>query len=189
MLILRFSKKNFYSCSDDALVRSIDLLNIWIRERNVSLKSLQVLGNTYYLMSPLHLDECCQWVLDARNFFTDKSVSKNTLHQFREELLDEFSTDSSLEIVKEEEMENVSYLPVCSDWQEDRCHMLGIKFVVGKHFHHSEPSTMKDSHAPAVTERIKGDGNCFFSVNCPGCNRIPTGPPRIPSPCYIFHDA
>ena len=59
-------------------------------------------------------------------------------------------------------MENVSYLPVCSDWQEDRCHMLGIKFVVGKHFHHSEPSTMKDSHAPAVTERVKGDGNCFF---------------------------
>ena len=44
--------------------------------------------------------------------------------------------------------------------------MIGIKFVVGNHFHHSDPSIMKVSQAPAVTERIKGDGNCFFSVNC-----------------------
>ena len=59
-------------------------------------------------------------------------------------------------------MENISFLPVCSDWQEEICHMLGIKFVVGKLCHHSDPSIMKVSQAPAVTERIKGDGNCFF---------------------------
>ena len=59
-------------------------------------------------------------------------------------------------------MENISFLPVCSDWQEERCRILGIKFVVGKHCHHSDPSIMKVSQAPAVTERIKGDGNCFF---------------------------
>ena len=72
------------------------------------------------------------------------------------------ATTSCLEIVKEVEMDNISFLSVCSDWQEERCHMLGIKFVVGKHFHHSEPTIMKVSQAPAVTERIKGDGNCFF---------------------------
>ena len=37
-----------------------------------------------------------------------------------------------------------------------------IKFVVGKHSHHSDPSFMKVSQAPTVTERVKGDGNCFF---------------------------
>ena len=183
-------KRKVFSYLDDALrmVRSIDLLNIWIRESNVSVKSLQVLENTYYLMSPLNLDDYCQWVLDARKFFTDKSVNKNTLQCFREQLLDQTSTASCLEILKGEEMENISYLPVCSDWQEERCHTLGIKLVVGKHSHHSDPSSMKVSQAPAVTERVKGDGNCFFSVNCPGCNRIPTGPPRIPPPYYILHD-
>ena len=40
--------------------------------------------------------------------------------------------------------------------------MSGIKFVVGKHCHHSDPSIKKVSQAPAVTERIKGDGNWFF---------------------------
>ena len=39
---------------------------------------------------------------------------------------------------------------------------LVIKFVVGKHSHHSDPSFMKVSQAPTVTERVKGDGNCFF---------------------------
>ena len=86
-------------------------------------------------------------------------------------------------------MENISFLPVCSDWQEERCRILGIKFVVGKHCHHSDPSIMKVSQAPAVTERIKGDGNCFFFlVNCSGCNWIPTGSPRIPPPFNILHD-
>ena len=157
-------KRKVFSYPDDALrmVRSIDLLNIWIRESNVSVKSLQVLENTYYLMSPLNLDDYCQWVLDARKFFTDKSVNKNTLQCFREQLLDQTSTASCLKILKGEEMENISYLPVCSDWQEERCHTLGIKLVVGKHSHHSDPSSMKVSQAPAVTERVKGDGNCFF---------------------------
>ena len=98
----------------------------------------------------------------CKKIFTDKSVNKNTLQCFREQLLDQTSTASCLEIVKDEEMENISYLPVCSDWQEERCHTLVIKFVVGKHSHHSDPSFMKVSQAPTVTERVKGDGNCFF---------------------------
>ena len=157
-------KRKLISYLDDALrmVRSIDLLNFWIRESNVSVQSLQVLENTYYLMSPLNLDDYCQWVLDARKFFTDQPVTQNTLQSFREQHLNQTATTSCLEIVKEVEMENISFIPVCSDWQEERCHMIGIKFVVGKHFHHSEPTIMKVSQAPAGTERIKGDGNCFF---------------------------
>ena len=81
-------KRKVISCTyvDDSLrmVRSIDLLNIWIRESNVSVKSLQVLENIYYLMSPLNLDDYCQWVLDARNFIIDQSVTKDTLQRFRE---------------------------------------------------------------------------------------------------------
>ena len=62
--------------------------------------------------------------------------------------------------------------------------MLGIQFVVGKHSHHIDPSSMKVSQAPAVTERVKGDG----------CNRIPTGPPcmqefRLLITSYMIHNA
>ena len=152
-------KRKVFSYLDDALrmVRSIDLLNIWIRESNVSVKSLQVLENTYYLMSPLNLDDYCQWVLDARKFFTDKSVNKNTLQCFREQLLDQ----TCFMFGNFERGRNGEY-KLLSDWQEERCHTLGIKLVVGKHSHHSDPSSMKVSQAPAVTERVKGDGNCFF---------------------------
>ena len=129
-----------------------------------------------------------QWVLDARKFFTDKSVNKNTLQRFRE---DQTSTASCLEFVKDEEMENISYLVIGK--RRDVIYVIVIKFVVGKHSHHSDPSFMKVSQAPTVTERVKGDGNFFFfffPVNCPGCNhcRIPTGPPRFPPPYYILHD-
>ena len=48
--------------------------------------------------------------IDARKFFTDKSVNKNTLQRFREQLLNQTFTASCLEIVKDEEMENISYL-------------------------------------------------------------------------------
>ena len=44
-------KRKVISYLDDALrmVQSIDLLNFWIRESNVSVQSLQVFENTYYL--------------------------------------------------------------------------------------------------------------------------------------------
>ena len=63
-------KRKVISYLDDALrmMRSIDIL---IRESNVSVQSLQVLDSTYYLLSPLDLDDYCQCVLDARKFFTD----------------------------------------------------------------------------------------------------------------------
>ena len=53
------------------------------------------------------------------------SLSIRTLYSVLEnmQLLDQTSTASCLEIVKDEEMENISYLPVCSDWQEERCHI------------------------------------------------------------------
>ena len=53
------------------------------------------------------------------------SLSIRTLYSVLEnmQLLDQTSTASCLEIVKDEEMKNISYLPVCSDWQEERCHI------------------------------------------------------------------
>ena len=44
-------KRKVIAYLDDAfrMVRSIDLLNYWIRESNVSVQSLQVHENTYYL--------------------------------------------------------------------------------------------------------------------------------------------
>ena len=50
-----------------------------------------------------------------------------------------------------------------SDWQEETCCMLRIKNFLGKLSHLSHPFIIKVSQAPSVTERAKGDGNCFCS--------------------------
>eukprot|EP00731_Ephydatia_muelleri_P025158 Em0017g241a len=47
-----------------------------------------------------------------------------------------------LEITKEEHNDHINYQPVCSEWQKERCALLGLTFI--------------------TTARIAADGNCFF---------------------------
>ena len=140
------------------VVRSIELLNFWIRTSYISVKSLHLLQNTYYLMSESNLDVYCQWVLDAREFFSDKQMwcTMNSLQQFKEHT-GTLPATSWLEIVKDNEIDSIRYLPVCSYGQEDRGSMLGTKFVLGKHSYNSHPSIINESQ---VTESVKGDGEC-----------------------------
>ena len=56
----------------------------------------------------------------------------------------------------------ISYLPVCRDWQENRCIVLGLKFLHGNRIHCQKLSMIGISQAPLAIGRIKEDGNCFF---------------------------
>ena len=67
-----------------------------------------------------------------------------------------------LKVVNEEKMDMISYLPVCSDWQENRCIVLGLKFLHGNRIRCQKPSMIGISQTPLAIGRIKGDGNCFF---------------------------
>ena len=53
------------------------------------------------------------------------------------------------------------YLPVCRDWQENRC-IFGLKFLHGNQIHCQKPSMIGNSQASLAIGRIKADGNCFF---------------------------
>ena len=54
-------------------------------ECRITLKSLHLLGSTYFLMSPLHLDAFCQWVISKRKVFTCKENLDITLLMEHEE--------------------------------------------------------------------------------------------------------
>ena len=52
--------------------------------------------------------------------------------------------------------------PVCSEWQNERCALLGLTFICVNHPHLTQPSMIAVSHCPLATARIAAGGNCFF---------------------------
>ena len=156
-------KKKLYSYVDKSfsIVKAQELLHVWCTSCRITLKSLHLLGSTYFLMSPLHLDAFCQWVISKRKVFTCKE-------NFDINLLMEHEEQSShlmnviVDQVDNESETTIKYWPVCEDWQKRKCQMLGMKFVRGNISHVPEPCAFSTFHQPAVTGRILGDGNCFF---------------------------
>ncbi|KAL5489508.1 hypothetical protein EMCRGX_G018606 [Ephydatia muelleri] len=67
-----------------------------------------------------------------------------------------------LEITNEEHNDHINYQPVCSEWQKERCALLGLTFIRVNHPHLTQPSMIAVSHCPLATARIAADGNCFF---------------------------
>ena len=67
-----------------------------------------------------------------------------------------------LEITKEDHNDYINYQPVCSEWQKERCALLGLTLVRVNHSHLTQPSMIAVSHCPLVAARIAADGNCFF---------------------------
>ena len=156
-------KKKLYSYVDKSfsIVKAQELLHVWCTSCRITPKSLHLLGSTYFLMSPLHLDAFCQWVISKRKVFTCKE-------NFDINLLMEHEEESShlmnviVDQVDNESETTIKYWPVCEDWQKRKCQMLGMKFVRGNISHVPEPCAFSTFHQPAVTGRILGDGNCFF---------------------------
>ena len=159
----KFKRKlssHLFSSQDDtcSVVEGIELVMFWCTSSSISTKPLQVLEKTYFLMSASHLDNFCQWVYDTKKLCLNGDIT--CLLSFNGEHA--ITASSCLKVVNEETVDMISYLPVCRDWQENRCILLGLKFLHGNQTHCQKPSMIGISQAPLAIERIKGDGNCFF---------------------------
>ena len=141
-----------------SVVEGMDLLMFWCTSSKISTKPLKVLEKTYFLMSASDLDNFCQWVYDTRKLCLNGDIT--CLLSFNGEHA--ITPSSCLKVVNEEKVDMISYLPVCSDLQENRCILLGLKFLPGNWIHCQKPSMIGISQAPLAIGRIKGDGNCFF---------------------------
>ena len=67
-------KKKVYMYVDSTfyIVEAMELLHIWCLSDKFTLKTMHLLGRTYFLISVIHLDTFCKWVYGKRKFFSCK---------------------------------------------------------------------------------------------------------------------
>ena len=137
---------------------------MWSRSTKAQLKPVHVLGNIYFLMSPYDLDELCEWVRNKRSFFIDKDFTIDGLLEYEEQCSSSSSSSSSISsrVLEITNNDHINYQPICSEWQKERCALLGLTFIRVNHPHLTQPSMIVVSHWPLATARIAADGNCFF---------------------------
>ena len=158
------------------MVKSNELIKIWLKSCNTTLKSVNVLGNKYFLIDGSDLDALCLWIYSKRKCCFDKEVTKENLLQpsgpknsisvpednvllcFEENASD----DILMRIVENEQISQICYMPVCKGWQKDRCNSLGLPYIHGNIEHHSTQVMVPVNLCPSSTARIVADGNCFF---------------------------
>ena len=63
------------------MVKANELINIWLKSCDIALKSVNVLGNMYFLMDGSDLDDLCLWIYNKRTFCCDKEVTIENLLQ------------------------------------------------------------------------------------------------------------
>ena len=61
------------------LVKGIELPKLWLKSINAYLKSVAVLGSTYFLISSSDLDDICQWVTVTQKLYRAKIVLGGTI--------------------------------------------------------------------------------------------------------------
>ena len=66
----------------------------------------------------------------------------------------------SCQIVEEQNMNMINYIPPCNIWLREICASLELTFVHGNRPHVQQPITINVSH---LTTRIVADGNFFFA--------------------------
>ena len=130
-------------------------MNIWMKFCNLSLKSMHVLGGNYYLISPSEMDYFCQWIYDTRDRCFDDGITV-------EKLLSLNTDVNSLQIVMGDQIDSILYLPTGSEWQQEKCRLLGLSFIRSNYIKSKDSVRIGISQARLATVRIKGDGNCFF---------------------------
>ena len=130
----KFVKKVYtYINSEHRLVKAVQLLQLWCRSSNSSYQTVHVLGTKYYLMSAFDLDRLCEWVYAKRSVCNDTDVTADILLQCNEQCIEQ-----AVEVVYEEEGDVIiKYTPVCSDWQQEQCKLLGLEYITGNHTIHT----------------------------------------------------
>ena len=61
------------------VIKATDLINVSMRSCKISLQSMHVLGETYFLIHPSQMDDFCQWIYDARDRCYDDGVTVEKL--------------------------------------------------------------------------------------------------------------
>ena len=119
------------------------------------------------------------WIHSKRTFCCDKEVSIENLLQpsepknsipvpednvlrCLEETDENVSDDIHIDIVENEHISQICYIPVCREWQKDHCNLLGLPYIHGNMEHHTTHVMVSVDHCPSSTTRIVPDGNCFF---------------------------
>ena len=151
-----------YIGTTHCLVKGIEVLKVWSRSTKAQLKPVHVLGNIYFLMSPYDLDELCEWVRNKSFFLNNKDFTIDGLLEYEEQCNSSSISSRVSEITNEEHNDHINYQPVCSEWQKERCALLGLTFISVNHPHLTQASMTAVSHCPLATARIAADGNCFF---------------------------
>ena len=78
----KFNKKvSSYIDASYNVVKANELINIWLKSCDIVLKSMNVLGNMYFLMDGSDLDDLCLWIYNKRTFCCDKEVPIENLLQ------------------------------------------------------------------------------------------------------------
>ena len=78
----QFSKNvSSYTNASYNMVKSNELIKIWLISCSTTLKSVNVLGNKYFLMDGSDLDALCLWIYSKRKYCFDKEVTKENLLQ------------------------------------------------------------------------------------------------------------
>ena len=136
------------------VVKANELINIWLKSCDIALKSVNVLGNMYFLMDGSDLDDLCLWIYNKRTFCCDKEVTIENLLQPSEpkngipvpednvlrrlEETDENLSDGiHIDAVENEQISQICYIPVCKEWQKDHCNLLGLPYIHGNMEHHT----------------------------------------------------
>ena len=61
-----------------------------------------------------------------------------------------------------DQIDSILYLPTGSEWQQEKCRLLGLSFIRSNYIKSEDSVRIGISQAPLATVRIKGEGNCFF---------------------------
>ena len=176
----KFNKKvSSYIDASYNVVKANELINIWLKSCDIALKSVNVLGNMYFLMDGSDLDDLCLWIYNKRTFCCDKEVTIENLLQPSEpkngipvpednvlrclEETDENLSDGiHIDAVENEQISQICYIPVCKEWQKDHCNLLRLPYIHGNMEHHTIHVMVSVNHCPSSTTRIVPDGDCFF---------------------------
>ena len=119
------------------------------------------------------------WIYSKRKYCFDKEVTKENLLQPSEPknsisvpednvLLcfeENASDDILMRIVENEQISQICYMPVCKEWQNDRCNSLGLPYIHGNIEHHTTQVMVPVNLCPSSTARIVADGNFFRSLS------------------------
>ena len=69
------------------------------------------------------------------------------------------SDDILMRIVENEQISQICYMPVCKEWQKDRCNSLGLPYIHGNIEHHTTQVMVPVNLCLSSTARIVADGN------------------------------